>query len=418
MKIHVIKDKVDENNGNGQEQHTSRQFHRMPQLYLELLENKEKIKPSVVNKEYIPDDASETSEVLSVAHAPVHRHRQPPRSPMRTIHETETTKRPEDDDDGDDEDDDDNDDEESGTTATNSETEATASTHTSRHHRRREAESEVSELDESGEEEEEVTSDVSSVKAPERQETATASSHTMHHLYADLQEDTPRERRVKESLGAVGGSHPPPLSQLESAGQVRREREVPDFSRYVPDTNEEERDELKRELLFKFELLKRSYKNIPIDIPEFSMHSDYTHMKRVYDNTVRRVSLESSVEHYKTYLIGCFMLTEFALGFWMKFDMQGFTQQQIMNMGTYDQLLVELGEKNYVPEGSKWPVEIRLLFLVTVNAGIFIVSKSIMKRTGSDFVNMMQGMGGASRPGAKRKMRGPNVNLDDLPQVS
>ena len=43
-------------------------------------------------------------------------------------------------------------------------------------------------------------------------------------------------------------------------------------------------------------------------------------------------------------------------------------------MNKYEHLLIELGEKNYVPEGSKWPVEIRLLFTIVINAAIFIIT--------------------------------------------
>ena len=233
-------------------------------------------------------------------------------------------------------------------------------------------------------------------------------------MYNLLAEDKPD---AVESYGA------PKLSELEQSGQIHREREIPDFTQYAggerPISTEDE-DDLKREILFKFELLKKSYKNVPIDIPEFTMHSDYTNMKRVYENTVRRVSLDANVESYKTYLIGGFMVMEFVLGHWLKFVMQGFTQQQILNMSSYDRLLIELGEKNYVPQGSEWPVELRLMFMIIINAGVFIVSKLIMKRTGTNFMSMMNSMNDfhkTTNHSQKRKMRGPDIDVDSIPDI-
>ena len=60
----------------------------------------------------------------------------------------------------------------------------------------------------------------------------------------------------------------------------------------------------------------------------------------------------------------------------------------------YEKLLIELGEKSYVPEDSKWPVELRLLFLVVINAAMFIGGKMIMKKTGSNLTSMMNKMQG------------------------
>jgi hypothetical protein len=207
---------------------------------------------------------------------------------------------------------------------------------------------------------------------------------------------------------------PPTLAELEQRGTYRGETHLRDINQV--NMGEQENEDRKRELLFKFDLLKKSYPNS--SIPEFSIHSDLTTMQKSYDDSVRRLSLDSTVENYKTYLIGGFMLVEFIFGNFLGFDMQGFTQQQIVSMNSYEKLLIELGEKSYVPKGSKWPVELRLLFLIIMNAAFFIVSKMIMKKTGANLMNMINGMNTSSvRPSArKRKMRGPNINLDDIPE--
>jgi hypothetical protein len=154
-------------------------------------------------------------------------------------------------------------------------------------------------------------------------------------------------------------------------------------------------------------------------------------MRKSYENTLRTLSLDKSVEDYKKYLIGGFMLMEFVCGNWLGFDMQGFTQQQIISMSSYERLLIELGEKSYVPSGSNWSVEVRLLFLIVMNAAFFIISKMILKKTGSNLMGMINNMNAPSSsssnpntasPGnpmmRKRKMRGPNVNVEDIPDLN
>ena len=173
----------------------------------------------------------------------------------------------------------------------------------------------------------------------------------------------------------------------------------------VEDTTHNDEDS-KRELLFKFDLLRRSYKNSAI--PEFTVHSDYKHMSKTYDSTIRKVNIDNNIENYKSYLITGFYIVEFVMGYWLKFDMQDFTKQQIVNMNKYEHLLIELGEKSYVPEGSKWPVEIRLLFTIIINAAIFIITKMVMKKIGGGMFNMM---GEMPSPQPARKMRGPNLDF-------
>jgi hypothetical protein len=205
----------------------------------------------------------------------------------------------------------------------------------------------------------------------------------------------------------------PTLSELEKQGATTVRRELADASRL-----QIEDEDMKREMLFKFDLLRKSYKEHTI--PTFTIHSDLGMMTRSYEDTVRRLSVDSTVESYKRYLIGAFMLIEYALGRWLKLDMKGYTQQQIVSMSSYEKLLIEIGERSYMPEGEQWSVELRLLFLVVINTAFFLVGKMIMNNTGSNIMNAINSMNRATPSEAppKKKMAGPNINLDDLPDVN
>jgi hypothetical protein len=207
---------------------------------------------------------------------------------------------------------------------------------------------------------------------------------------------------------------PPTLAELEQRGGYIPRKELRDISQ--PYNEQHDDEDNKRELLFKFELLRKSYPGS--SMPEYTIHTDLSTMKKSYSDCVRRLSLDSSVENYKQYLVYGFTACEFILGNYLGFDMEGFTGQQVITMHSYDKMLIELGEKSYVPSGSKFPVELRLLFMIIMNAAFFIISKMMMKKTGSNLMGMINGMmntGGStntnSTPAPKRKMRGPSVDI-------
>ena len=217
------------------------------------------------------------------------------------------------------------------------------------------------------------------------------------------QQDMNGQQAPAPTLSELRGSYQVP-NQMMDAGQI--------------EAAQQDEEDKKREILFKFDLLKKSYKEA--EVPDFSIHSDYNTMQKTYDNTLKSLSVDNTVESYKTYLIGGFMVVEYFLGSFFKFDMKGFTQHQIMNMNNYERLLIELGEKSYVPTDSDWPVEVRLLIMVLIQAAVFVLGKVIMNKTGSNVLSMFNSLGamGGGTPQSqepKRKMKGPDINFDDIP---
>jgi hypothetical protein len=179
-----------------------------------------------------------------------------------------------------------------------------------------------------------------------------------------------------------------------------------DISRIPTDNNDDL--EQKYRIMHKFDILKMGNKDHTF--PECSIHMDYKTLKKTYDSEVLKLHIHNSLHSNRKYLIGGFILTEYVFGYYCGFDMKGFTQQQILAMSSYDRLLIELGEKTYAEEDSNLPVEVRLIGLVVVNAALFLFSKLIMKNTGTNAMNFLSSFNTASTASTdakKKHMRGP-----------
>ena len=233
--------------------------------------------------------------------------------------------------------------------------------------------------------------------------------HDIDNLLLGKEHNDP-EKHVQNS----SSSGPPKLSEIPANNIVNvGGKLIKDISR--PNKAQDADDSERRELLFKFDILRKKYRGS--NIPDFGQFSDLQVMKRTYDVTVRKLSLDSTVETYKKYLLGGFMLVEFGLGFF-KFDISGFAQQQMLSINSYEQLLVEIGEKNYIQGGNQFPVEVRLCLLVLINVSMFLVSKKV----GTNIFGMLRNSNSSPanplNTTEKRKMKGPNLDVDELKKSS
>lgn len=342
-------------------------FARMPRLYLELIENKEKIKKASLNHEYVHQYADDHSVVPSVVSI--------------ESNNSESTQENIDDD-------------------NKSESEINDSSDNNQSDEE-DAPVDVMQISERSDEDISVVTENSDNNTGSDNEIVNMNDKLNQLLVGDT--DTIASRNSQKSIDSkyskkrdyLGRPNtkrkepapPPSLAQLQSNHY--------NYNTGNNDTDEKEadsvkNDDMKREMMFKFDLLRRSYPGS--NIPTFTIHTDYDIMLSSYEDCIRRLSLDSSVESYKKYLIYGFMAFEYILGRFLKLDMEGFTQQQINSMSSYEKLLIELGEKSYTPDGSKWPIEVRLLGMIMMNAAFFVVSKIIIKKTGSDFMGMMNNM--------------------------
>ncbi len=368
-------------------------FPRMPRLYLELIENKQKIKQDLINKEYKPQNIDNTTFNNDIN--------------QKSLNENSTNN------------------------FDNRLDQLLSEENSSDNYSESSQESATSSVSNNS-----IDSSITDLSIDEKSDTSSKDSDNLSmRLKELLNDESDIESNVSKSRKKSNDKYsrhrdknghsinnnieePPSLAELEAKGGYIPQKELRDINQTNYHSDQQQED-AKRELLFKFDLLRKSYPMA--SIPEYNIHTDLSLLEKAYDDCVRRLSLDSTVENYKTYLVYGFMGCEFIFGNFLGFDMQGFTQQQLISMHSYEKLLIELGEKSYVPTGSNWPVELRLLFMIIMNAAFFVVSKMMMKKTGANIMGMVNNMtkpAKGSVPSAqKRKMRGPNIDLEDIPEI-
>jgi hypothetical protein len=187
----------------------------------------------------------------------------------------------------------------------------------------------------------------------------------------------------------------------------------------------------KRFLLLKFKKLKDAYPDG--HIPDVNEFMDLKELEREYAIITQQLRVDDNIEQYKQLLTMGFYGLEFVLKMFLKFkDIEGFASQQILNMNKYEDILAEIGEKNYTSFSDNWPAELRLLKIICMNAGAFILTKMLLKGAGDSVFSSILGGGKkssspkssspksspqASRPppqASSKKMKEPDFDIEDL----
>lgn len=221
-----------------------------------------------------------------------------------------------------------------------------------------------------------------------------------------------------DSVASVRGqpirTERPRLSELNMQQKV-----VPDINRMNTETHVELNDK-KRELLLQFDLMKSRHRDI--ELPNYTMNSDYNVMKNTYDNLVRNIHITKSAATYKKVFRLSLFLIEYGMGKYLKFDMDGYTAYQMESMDEYEKLLIEIGEKSYISGSTDLPAEFQLALMVILNTVTFIFLKMLEKKGMSMLASQFQNLSKAAAESTneqprKGRMKKPDIDLDSIPRV-
>lgn len=238
-----------------------------------------------------------------------------------------------------------------------------------------------------------------------------------------------------------------------TAEDVPDEREIVDEEESVHEKNDEEEkkeapsevqqavvpvqtpEQELEEYIWRCRIMKKKYPKA--EIPDFNEHSDLTMVKSFYNRKLKELCLDDSVESYRYYLFGSFVVTEIACTYWLGVDMTGLTKYQMKIMYKYEKLLIELGERPYNAWGASWPVEVRIAVMVLFNSCLFFLGKMIADKVGDNVADMFRGLTGQpmgervdsrnpsssasseeSTPPKKKKMRGPSIKAEDIRKMA
>jgi hypothetical protein len=201
---------------------------------------------------------------------------------------------------------------------------------------------------------------------------------------------TPREKQTENSSPqTIHQNIPPSLSEI-TEGKVQVDSNGIRSLDYIT-TDERDEQEKKRDLLNKFAKLKKEYHNA--HIPNHTEHTDLITLQKDYNSIKKQLEIDAKALRYKQWLLYSFLGLEILLLNFGSFDdIRGFYNYQKNCINQYESLLFELGEKNYIQDEKKWPVEVRLVGIVAMNAAFFIGGKWAERKYGVNILTLFNPM--------------------------
>ena len=253
----------------------------------------------------------------------------------------------------------------------------------------------------------------------------------------DVLSESPRNKQVQQQFQSQQQVQPqqytnipPSLSEI-TEGKVQVDSNGIRNLDYIT-TDEKDEQEKKRDLLNKFAKLKKEYNNA--HIPNHTEHTDLMTLQKDYNSIKKQLEIDAKSLRYKQWLLYSFLGLEILLLNFGSFDdIRGFYNYQKNCINQYESLLFELGEKNYIQDEKKWPVEIRLVGVVAMNAAFFIGGKWAERKYGVNILTLFNPMNipppppqqqrqqspvgftpFVNPPQQKPKMRGPEFEFEDI----
>ena len=130
-----------------------------------------------------------------------------------------------------------------------------------------------------------------------------------------------------------------------------------------------------------------------LKMPVIQGTSDLDEIHDTYDRYYQQVTVNNSVGNWRVMLIIFYLILEYVGTQFLGLGFSGLTLSELKNINEYDFLLIELGEQYSFASGAKYSPMTRLAIMMSVNAGIFVVSSLIAKHWGDPAGSMVRQLG-------------------------
>ena len=185
----------------------------------------------------------------------------------------------------------------------------------------------------------------------------------------------------------------------------------------VPDEIKISEAKIRAAYRVKYSILRDEFTNM--NIPEPLDSQTIPEIKIMYDEYVRRILIDNSVSQNKQYFMLFCLVIEYVGITYAGLPIKGYAVNQINNLNKYHMLLVELGEKSVGGNGSGYPAEMQILFMLVMQSLLFFIAQFVAGGNVSAVESIMSyftSSGGGQEAVARAQM--VNENNPEPPPVA